>query len=289
MDSSLVEHFAVHGWAVFPDVVDTATLSRAMERLQLLYPSFDAYHANPERYPELADGQFGGVRLWPVDDLELDLLSLNAGLVALAQELIGKRDIRLLRGGYQAKYAGTVDFDQVLHYDYPNHTLVVPMDNDVIGFFLYLSDVTDDLGPTALVSDAVRGDVTPGRTHLDPSAWPELYAVEQRATGLAGTVLAYRATTYHRGTAIEAHVGTRLTLSYAFAQPSPWTGYASFPRLGEEQGLIRAMAAMTPRQRELLGFPPVGDAYWTPANVAAVAQRYPGFDPSPYIAEGSVP
>ncbi len=62
--------------------------------------------------------------------------------------LLGTTDIRLLRAGFQAKYAGAADYEQVLHFDYPNHSLVMPPDDEIIGFFLYLSDITDELGAT---------------------------------------------------------------------------------------------------------------------------------------------
>jgi hypothetical protein len=38
----------------------------------------------------------------------------------------------------------------------------------------------------------------------------------------------------------------------------------------------------TPRQRELVGFPPVGDKYWTETTLAGVGARYPGMDMAPY-------
>ena len=44
----------------------------------------------------------------------------------------------------------------------------------------------------------------------------------------------------------------------------------------------RCIAEATPRQRELLGFPPPGDPLWRERFTAAMATRYPGFDPSPY-------
>jgi hypothetical protein len=43
----------------------------------------------------------------------------------------------------------------------------------------------------------------------------------------------------------------------------------------------RFMAEATPRQRELVGFPPPGDPLWTPF-IEGMAARYPGFDPEPY-------
>jgi DNA-binding transcriptional LysR family regulator len=40
----------------------------------------------------------------------------------------------------------------------------------------------------------------------------------------------------------------------------------------------RFVARATPRQLALFGFPPPGNAYWTPQTLEAVAQRYPGLD-----------
>ena len=48
----------------------------------------------------------------------------------------------------------------------------------------------------------------------------------------------------------------------------------------------RFMAEATPRQRELLGFPPPGDSLWTEEFIAGMATRYPGFDAEPYCAAG---
>ncbi len=285
MDDALT-HFASHGWAPFPEVFDGKSVEEVRQRLGAMYPTFEQFQSERSRYADLADGQVGGLKMWPLDDLVLDLVPLDARLVGLAETLLRTRDLRLLRAAYQAKYAQTVDFDQVLHYDYPNHSLVVPAEADIVGFFLYISDVADDLGPTALVSDAVRGPITPGRTHPDAKTWPELYAAERRAVAGASSVLAYRSTTYHRGTAITAPAGVRVTLGASYGRSAPWIGYTSFPRLGEDRGLVRAVRRMTTRQRELIGFPAPGDPFWSPNAVRALTERYPDIDPTPY-AKGS--
>lgn len=282
MDRASLEEFAVHGWTVIPAVIDAATVSQVRSALDRIYPSAEAVGSDPAAHAWVAEGQFGGLKTWPLDDLVLDLLPVDERIVTVAEILLGTSEIQLLRAGYQAKYGGTVDFDQVLHYDYPNHSLVVPRPDDVVGVFLFLSDVTEELGPTMLVSDQVRGPLTPERTHPTPGNRPELYAQEQSAVGPAGSLLAYRTTTYHRGSAMRANSGVRLTLGLSFARRSPWLGFASFPRLGEESGLIRFVAAASPRQRQLIGFPGQDDEYWTAETLDWVARRYPGFDPAPY-------
>ena len=42
------------------------------------------------------------------------------------------------------------------------------------------------------------------------------------------------------------------------------------------------VAAASPQQLCLFGFPPPGHAYWTDATLKGLAQRYPGFDPAPW-------
>jgi hypothetical protein len=38
----------------------------------------------------------------------------------------------------------------------------------------------------------------------------------------------------------------------------------------------------TPRERSLLGFPPVGHEYWDRSTIASIGRRYPRMDMSPY-------
>jgi hypothetical protein len=38
----------------------------------------------------------------------------------------------------------------------------------------------------------------------------------------------------------------------------------------------------SPRERQLLGFPAVGDPYWDEETLAGVAARYPEMDMTPY-------
>jgi hypothetical protein len=47
---------------------------------------------------------------------------------------------------------------------------------------------------------------------------------------------------------------------------------------------LRAIGEATPRQRELLFFPPAGDDRWTDEMINGMVKRYGkyGFDPEPY-------
>eukprot|EP01050_Picozoa_sp_SAG11_P026115 SAG11_NODE_6140_length_1380_cov_1.430913_1_plen_71_part_00 len=53
-------------------------------------------------------------------------------------------------------------------------------------------------------------------------------------------------------------------------------------RLLSMQHMKDFIAAMSTPQRNILGFPPPGNRYWTPQTIAAVGDRYTGIDMSDY-------
>jgi len=63
-----------------------------------------------------------------------------------------------------------------------------------------------------------------------------------------------------------------------------WNGKMSWPNHAEMEGMTEAMIRMTPRQRDLFGWPPIGDPYWNAQTLSDVGLRYPGLDLSPYAA-----
>src|SRR5436305_1615463 len=63
---------------------------------------------------------------------------------------------------------------------------------------------------------------------------------------------------------------------------SHWMGFSAWARSGGEPALQRFLERATPRQRELLGFPPPGHPYWNEETLAGVAARYPAMDMTPY-------
>ena len=59
---------------------------------------------------------------------------------------------------------------------------------------------------------------------------------------------------------------------YGWADRGYWPGWQPF------------VEAATPRQLELIGFPPPGHPYWTPSTLAGVHLRYPRLDLTPWRA-----
>jgi hypothetical protein len=99
----------------------------------------------------------------------------------------------------------------------------------------------------------------------------------------AGSVLIYDMRTFHRGSAMRAAEGVRMSQFTAFHTTGPdWLGSTSFQGAGGSPEMDDLITHASPRERELIGFPAPGDPYWDEETTAGVAARYPGMDMSPY-------
>lgn len=283
----------VNGWVVAPDVLTEDEVRVARDAVLRHLPSAEDYEAFPNRFKWLRDDEWAGFWHFPFPEVEANLVAVHPQLLDAATRFLETDQIILNKGGVWGKYAGAAHYEQVLHYDYPNHTLVVPRQeagySQVCGF-VYLTDVTEALGATRIAPRAVAAkmDVVSGEggffasTHPSESEYPALYAGEESATGTAGSVLLFTPDVYHRAGRVSASSGVRLTVGFAFSSRQPWLGFQSWPRFGEHPEMVDFLVACTPRQREVLGFPAIGDPYWTDETLAGVALRYPTMDLSPY-------
>jgi hypothetical protein len=94
--------------------------------------------------------------------------------------------------------------------------------------------------------------------------------------------------TWHRASDIVANRGHRFSHHLVYrAAAHDFQGYHLWSRLGESVELQRFIERATPRQRELLGFPPPRHEYWNDQTRAAVARRYPRMDLSPYARQSA--
>lgn len=287
------EHVAAireHGYAVIPGFLTAAEVTAGAADLAGYFPSPDAYFAGDidATAGPLAGDPFAGLRDFPYAGDALNDHTLHPALISLAEAVIGERDVRVIQSRIWAKYAGAADYDQPLHTDFRNHSLLVPRDD--AGFaelevFLYYSDVTAASGPTHVVSRRHTDDLPPDVEGLDRSRHADVYAHEVAAVGAAGTALAYLSSTYHRGSAIGPPPNHRFILGVAFrAAGHEWVGHQAWPYAGMSPHMGRCIERASIRQREVLGIPPPGHLYWNDATVSGVAARYPGLDVQPYRA-----
>ncbi|MGW0809808.1 phytanoyl-CoA dioxygenase family protein [Nonomuraea sp. NPDC002799] len=307
MDLTDAAHtWRTHGFVVLPGFIPADELAPAVGELGLLFPSAEGFHdgGDPRRERFLGD-EFAGIDTFPFSSVELSLLAVHPRLSRLAAALLTNQDqvqdIRLYSAEAWAKYTGAADYDQVMHRDYLNHTILVPTDApgfQQVEMFVYLVDVPDDLGPPHLVSRTrtaglpakpnwyPRADVTDGESgFVSTSGSPELYEAEVSAAGPAGTVVAFQLGTFHRGTALTAARGVRYSMHLNYRPAAvEWGQRQSWADRSHEPAWYRFVQRATRRQLELFGFPPPGHAFWTPGTLAAMALRYPGLDLSPWMS-----
>ena len=152
----------------------------------------------------------------------------------------------------------------------------------MVGFFAYFSEVTEDAGPTMVVSQEHTRHVTD--THLRREDWADVYTHEEPLLCGPAALLVYDYRTFHRGSALTGTTARRVTLSFAYGVAAPWHGFYSWPNRADEPVVRQLIAWLSPAERSLIGFPGPGDEYWTAETVAAVARRYPGFEGTPYLS-----
>ena len=143
--------------------------------------------------------QFAGVEEFPYRSWDLNRLAFHPDLVDAAERYLGTTELHLYKVELWAKYAGAVDYDQPLHRDYGSHSLVVPrLDGryQQLTTFIFLSDVTDEDGPTRIVPYEQGKDVPFTPLYIEFGA---LADAEVAAVGPAGSLLVYRTDILHRG------------------------------------------------------------------------------------------
>ena len=279
-----------HGYVLVRDFLSPQELEALRCNVSRYAPNAEELAATPQRYESLLKNS--GLLQWdfPFVDDALNDASTHPELIRFSERILGTTNVVLAQSILWAKYAGTDDFDQELHLDYDENSLVYPNgrdDYDQIAMLLYYSDICADLGPTYLVAwedgKPAGGDLLwPNYRSRDD--YPDLYARERPIVAPAGSLLIISIRTFHRGSAITAPRAARFThhLLYQSAR-HPWMGrYRQWPRYGTESAMAGFIARATPRQRSALGFPPPGDEYWSADTIAGVAARYPGIDMTPY-------
>lgn len=277
-----LDDLRARGFALVPDFIGGDTLAAAQEAVATIYPSREAYFADPVKYAKFSASQFAGIRYFPYDRPALDALPVHPDLVDAAERFLGGPDLDLYKVELWAKYAGATDYDQPHHRDFGNHTLVVPTpDAPHLTTILLLSDVGEGDGPTRAVPLEHTGDRPPTPMILQPG---ELIEHEVALTGTAGTLILYQTHVFHRGSNLLGDAARFIIMTDFKRRGSPWTGKIAWPDRAISRGWPEAIAAMSVRARDLFGFPPPGSAYWTRDTVAGVAARYPAMDMTPYAA-----
>ncbi|HTT90656.1 MAG TPA: phytanoyl-CoA dioxygenase family protein [Acidimicrobiales bacterium] len=282
------EHWTKHGYVVVR-LLDDDKVKEVLDNVYDYFPSWEEYTKRRHRYDALiasATGTLGPRAAFPFVGSALNSVATHPELLSFARRVMGVDRIMISHSILIAKYAGTRDFEQNLHCDYGNNTLVYPKPDTAIvdvPSITYYTDVTVDLGPTHLVpQEFTRGLLLEPRFRTRDD-YPEIYQHELALTVPAGSTVIYSMNTFHRGSAMRATEGMRLSHHTSYkASGLTWCGQVTFQHQGGSPEMDHFLETATPADRELVGFPPVGDPYWDEVTVAGVAARYPKMDIEPY-------
>ncbi|HXW38954.1 MAG TPA: phytanoyl-CoA dioxygenase family protein [Acidimicrobiales bacterium] len=257
-------------------------LMAAQDALWLHFPTPESYFADPSRHDKYAASQFAGVEEFPYRSWDLNRLAFHPDLVDAVERYLGTNELHLYKVELWAKYAGAVDYEQPLHRDYGSHSLVVPRPEpryQQLTTFIFLSDVTEEDGPTHIVPYDAGKDVPYTPLYLELGA---LADDEVAAVGPAGSLLVYRTDILHRGSNLTGSWRSRFSLLADYqVRGTTWGGKMAWPKQSPQRW-AKLVPQCTARERDLFGFPRPGDPYWTERTLAEVAERYPGMDMTEY-------
>lgn len=297
MNNGIVDAWRTDGFVILPGFLSTDDLAPALGEVETMFPTPEGFHDGTDpRHIRYLEDEFDGIDAFPFASTEFSLLAAHPRLVQLAEDLLGQSDLRISSAEAWAKYTGATSYDQELHRDYLNHTILVPSTQhryQQLEYFVFLVDVPDDLGPPHLVA----WDHT-DRLPMNPNFFPRrggrgefvstadnshLYAAEQSGAGPAGTVIAFNTRTFHRGTGLRKPRGARYSMQI-IVQPADveWGQRMAWAERSHMPEWYRFVHRATPRQLELFGFPPPGHPFWTAETLDGVQQRYPELDLTPW-------
>jgi Phytanoyl-CoA dioxygenase (PhyH) len=277
--SEHLDHWREHGYALVPELLGREEVAAARRDVDALLAGLTIEARN--------DGVSDEFR-FPFAYSALNRMVEHPQVLSFVEQAIGTSDIRLTTSVFWPKHGGAADYHQGLHLDYGDLNLVVPRDDgDYVQMTcaVYYTDVTADNGPTHILSKRYTRDVPLYPMSLKQGVRPELYEHEEAIVAPAGSLLVWDTRTWHRGSAFRSPTGYRYAQFTTYgAARHPWMSdtLQIAPAQGGRDGLRRFLEEATPRGRELIGFPAVGDPYWTEETIDGVSQLHPGIDMTPY-------
>jgi hypothetical protein len=291
------------GWVLLEGLIATDEIDAAAADLAHVFPSAEAYHADPDgvraqwlghpppprdsyTWPEGGPGFRPEQHRWRSEfpmpgSGALNRLCVHPAIVDFMERALETRALRCYQAQVSAKYTGETNYEQPMHTDRNHSWLPLSMEPPWwhVESFLYLCDVDSGNAPTHLVPlHASSGRAVTAPLFM-PGQDPELYAAEVEARAARGSLLAYRPDVFHRGVDLTARGGARflLNVSYKIAGQD-WIGYHTAQSRATALAWVRFVEGSTPRELELFGFPEPGHPIWTATLLEQTAARYPNLD-----------
>ena len=159
------------GWVLLEGLVPTDDIDAAPADLREMFPTPEAYHADPDGererwlgtpperpkgfvWPEKGPGFRPDQHIWQAQfpfpgSGALNRLCVHPNVVDFAERALESIDIRLYQIHLSAKYAGETNYEQPMHTD-RNHSWLPAIESPKyrnLETFLYLSDVNEGNAP----------------------------------------------------------------------------------------------------------------------------------------------
>lgn len=304
-----IEQWKKEGYCIVKNLLESDLVNNANLFMNDMY-----------RNKELSVDDFGsnGKLEFPSNTI-LDQIFINENIIRCVENLLDTKEILLVQADAWGK-VGKEDYSQFsnnnqrMHMDYGNNSFLHPSkwDNpECVSMIIYLSDVRDTGGGTALVPKKNDGQIydTPYKNMPGIASFPfyndknsseeyfknnfsdiynfrdDLYKKEIVTEPELGDILFYRLDLWHRGTPVKQGK-VRFVINLLWKKKEcfwincwnpGWTKKMYYGYLEE------LFTKMSPLQRSILGVPLPGDNYWDIDKINFLKMRYPNIDIEPYL------
>jgi ectoine hydroxylase-related dioxygenase (phytanoyl-CoA dioxygenase family) len=273
------------GWCVVPGALPVHDLRAAQKAVDHLFPTAEEMDSGVENERTVPWRSTWDAKWpeFPYRSRSLNRLTFHPLLLAMAELFLGTADVRLYMSLITAKYARqSSGYNQLLHADFPNHTILVPQTVErfpQLELFIYLSDVSEANGATRMVSRSRTADIPVEQHTLTFTDYAALYDDPGIAAGPAGSIVAYRPDVYHRSVDVSTPGARRIMMHVSYRPAAAeWGQYQAWAIKGFSPEWHDFVQASGPAELSLVGFPPPGHPYWDEESIARVNARYPRLD-----------
>lgn len=203
---------------------------------------------------------------YPYPDVRLSRLYLHPELIKLGKRFLKSEQVFARVGYMLTRYPGFASGDTG-HIDNGNNSLL-PMSESAreygqLGFWIHLEEVKAGEAPLLLGKKSDGKDTAKARPLICPP----------------GTIAIFRNYTWHASSPFTASGGQRFVWGFALGRSDHhFEGLIHYTSLGQHPIFRQVVSAMTPRERELLRFPPPNHPYYTKQTLAALEEQYPGWN-----------
>ncbi|HVF11060.1 MAG TPA: phytanoyl-CoA dioxygenase family protein [Abditibacteriaceae bacterium] len=259
------ETYCERGFLILPRYLPEETRAEAAAALRRCLRPWEEVKDNPPPGLTATHG-------FPYPEPLLNRLTIEPGLVAFARRALGSEDIHFRAGLSIVRYPGFQGDYGEPHIDNGNNSLLPPTESDPgyaqLTCWWHLEDVEADQAPLRIIPKIYGNDTSQYESVLVPG----------------GSLCLFNNYMWHSAGNYARADGQRYSWGYMFGRAGHyWEGFMHYTNAGRNPHFQQLIGSLTPKERELFRFPPVGHPYYTPQTLAALEQQYPGWNAADYL------